>query len=236
MQRKTRPVTIAVLTVKKEEEKGITEAAAAINAEFLFAPTMHALRDLLLERPFSGILFCLTSLLGIDQSGRSFVQTLEQVYPVARVRWHEGKGTFVLIAARSGNVETLPNFAILCSNFAPRRLRRSERLVKTLNVLVSAAPDLSNATHACTMNISVKGCFLHTPNRWDIGDSVYLQILESSRRQVIEGKVVRYVQWGVPFCAQGIGIQFVNLENDLTEELQRLLYYLPAREPGTASS
>jgi Tfp pilus assembly protein PilZ len=236
MQRKTTPVTLAVFTVNKEEEKGITEAAAAINAEFLFASTMHALRDLLFEQPCSGILFGLTSLVGIDQNSKSFVQSLEQVYPVARVRWHEGKGTFVLIAARSGNVETLPNFAILCSSFAPRRLRRSERLVKTLNVLVSSAPDLSNATHACTMNISVKGCFLHTPSEWNIGDSVYLQILESSRKQVIEGKVVRCVQWGVQFCAQGIGIQFVNLENDATEELQRLLYYLPARESETASA
>jgi Tfp pilus assembly protein PilZ len=237
MQRNSKPITIAVLTGKKEEEQGITEAAAAINTEFLFAPTMHALRDLLLEQPCSGILFCLTSLVGIDQSSKSFVQTLEQVYPVARLRWHEGKGTFVLIATRSGNVETLPNFAILCSNFAPRRLRHSERLVKTLNVLASASPDLSNATRAFTMNISIRGCFLHTPNEWNIGDSIYLQILELPHKLVIEGKVVRYVQWGVPFCAQGIGIQFVNTaENSLTEELQRLLYYLPARQPGAASS
>jgi Tfp pilus assembly protein PilZ len=236
MQRDTKPVTIAVLMGKKEEEKGITTAAAVIDAEFLYTPTMHALRDLLLEVPCSGILFCLTALMGIDQSGKSFVQTLEQVYPVARIRWHEGKGAFGLIATRSGNVETLSNFATLCSNFAPRRLRRSERLAKTLNVLVSHDPDLANVTHAFTMNISIKGCFLHAPNEWKIGDSVYLQILELPRKQVIEGRVVRYVQWGVPFCVQGIGIQFVNLENALTEELQRLLYYLPGRQAGDAAS
>jgi Tfp pilus assembly protein PilZ len=236
MQRDTKPVTIAVLTGKKEEEKGITTAAAVVDAEFLYTPTMHALRDLLLEMPCSGILFCLTALMGIDQSGKSFVQTLEQVYPVARIRWHEGKGTFGLIATRSGNVETLPNFVTLCSNFAPRRLRRSERLAKTLNVLVSSDPGLVNVTNAFTMNISIRGCFLHTPNEWNIGDSVYLQILELPRKHIIEGKVVRYVPWGVPFCVQGIGIQFVNLENALTEELQRLLYYLPGRQAGDAAS
>ncbi len=232
MQRNIRPVTIAVLTGKKEAEKGIIDAAAAINAEFLFVPTMHALRDLLLEQQCSGILFCLSSLMGIDHSSKSFVQTLEQVYPVARVRWHEEKGTFMLIASRSGNVETLSNFATLCSNFAPRRLRRNERLVKTLNVLISASPDLSDAAHTFTMNISIRGCFLHTTKEWNIGDSVYLKILELPRNEVFEGKVMRYVQWGVPFCAQGIGIQFVNHENVLAEELHRLLFYLPSRQPG----
>jgi Tfp pilus assembly protein PilZ len=236
MQGEIKPVTISVLTRKKEEEEGIAKAAAEINAEFLFAPTMHVLRDMILEKPCSGILFCLTALMGIDQSSKSFVQTLEQVYPVARVRWHEGKGTFVLIATRSGNVETLSNFAILCSNFPSRRLRRSERLAKTLNVLVSPTPDLTNAARAFTMNISVRGCFLHTSTEWSIGDSVYLQILELPRKHVLEGKVVRYVQWGVPFTAQGIGIQFVNPENDLTEDLQRVLYYLPARQPGESGS
>jgi Tfp pilus assembly protein PilZ len=236
MQGEIKPVIIAVLTRKKEEEQGIAEAASEINAEFLFAPTMLALRDTLLERPCSGILFCLTALMGIDQSSKSFIQTLEQVYPVARVRWHEGKGTFVLIATRSGNVETLSNFAILCSNFPSRRLRRSERLVKTLNVLVSPNPDLANATHAITMNISTRGCFLHTPNPWNIGDSVYLQILELPGKRILQGSVARYVQWGIPFSAQGIGIQFVSLENDLIEDLQRVLYYLPARQPGEAAS
>jgi Tfp pilus assembly protein PilZ len=232
MQVDSKSVIIAVLTGNKEEQKGITEAVANIDGDYIFAPTMHALRDLLLEQPCSGILLCLTSLMGIDQSSKSFVQTLEQVYPVARIRWHEGKGTFVLIATRSGNVETLNNFAAICSNFVPRRLRRSERLAKTLNVLVSNSSDLANPAHAFTMNISVRGCFLHTPKEWAIGDSVYLQILELPRNLIIEGIVVRCVQWGVPFSAQGIGVQFINLENELIEELQRLLYYLPpARYP-----
>ena len=228
MQGNTRPIVIAVLVGKKEEEMGITDAASETGADFIYAKSMHHLRDTLLEKPCSGILLCLTALMGIDQNSKNFVQTLEQVYPVARIRWHEGRGTFALIATRSGNVETLSNFVAICSNFIPRRLRRNERLGKTLNVLLSSSPDLANATRSFTMNISVKGCFLHTPGEWNIGDTVYLQILELPTKQIIEGKVVRYVEWGVPFCAQGIGIQFANLENGVTEELRRLLYYLPA--------
>ena len=54
---------------------------------------------------------------------------------------------------------------------------------------------------------------------------MYLQILELPGKSVMEGKVMRSVQWGVPFSVQGIGIQFANLKDEQAEELQRLLYY-----------
>jgi Tfp pilus assembly protein PilZ len=228
MQRDAKSIFMAVLSGDKEEEKAITEATGTFAADLIFARTMQHLRGILLEHPCSGILFCLTSLVGIDQASKSFVQTLEQVYPVARIRWKKEKDAFAVIASRGGRVETLSEFIAICSNFAPRRLRHSERLVKTLNVFISDAPDLADSTHAFTMNISVRGCFLHTSREWNVGDSVYLQILELPGKRVIEGKVVRRVQWGVPFCVQGIGVQFGNIESELGEELQRLLYYLPA--------
>jgi len=236
MPRDAKPIVIAVLSGNEDEKKAITETKSALGADFIFASSMHHLRDVLIERPCNGVLFCLTSLMGIDQSSKSFVQSVEQVYPVARIRWNKEKGAFSLIASRSGQVESLPDFVTICSNFAPRRARRSERLVKTLNVLISAAPELTDATPAFTMNISTRGCFIHTSRGWNTGESVYLRILELPGRRAIEGKVIRCVQWGVPFCAQGIGVQFVNIENELVEELHRLLYYLPGKHPEKVTS
>jgi Tfp pilus assembly protein PilZ len=236
MKRDATTVHIAVLSRDKEEEKIINEAKGTLNASLIFVPTMQQLHDVLLERPCNGVLFCLGSLVGIDQSSKSFVQTLEQVYPVARVRWNKAKGFLGLIASRGGRVESLPDFMTICSNFTPRRLRRSERLVKTLNVLISATPDLANSTRAFTMNISVRGCFLHTPHEWKIGDTVYLQILELPAKRVIEGKVIRSIQWGVPFTVQGIGVQFSIAGNEQIDELQRLLYSPPAGPPGKVAS
>jgi len=226
MQRDAKANCMVLLSGDKEEQAAITQAIAAFNADLVCAPTIHHLRDYLFELPCNGLLFCIGSLVGLEQNGKSFIQTLEQVYPVARIRWNKTNGSFALIASRSGRIETLSDFVTICSNFAPRRLRRSERISKTLNVMASAVPDLADSTHAFTINISPRGCFLHTSREWKAGDSVFLQIQESSSRIAIEGRVTRYVPWGVPFCIQGIGIQFVNMSREQIEELQRLLYYM----------
>jgi len=209
MPHNAKTVRIAVLSRDKEEEKAIKEAFRASDADLVLMPTIHRLRDLLFTQPCSGLLLCLKSLVvGLDYNSKSFIQTLEQVYPVARIRWNKSKGSFALISSRSRHVETLSDFIAICSNFAPRCLRRSERLFKTLNVLLSAAPDLANSTRAFTMNISMRGCFLHTPIEWKVGDSVYMQIQELPGKNVMEGKVMRSVQWEFRFPFRELAFSF----------------------------
>jgi Tfp pilus assembly protein PilZ len=236
MERKAGSVRIAVLSGDKQEQEAIAEAIGASEADIIFAPTMHRLRDVLFEKPCNGLLLCVSSLVGLDHSAKSFVQTLEQVYPAARIRWDKAKGSFGLFATRIRRVDSLSDFVTICSDFDSRCLRRSERLSKTLNVLISSTPDIADPARAVTMNISVRGCFLHTPRDWKVGDSVYMQILELPGKHVIEGRVIRFVPWGVPFSAQGIGVQFVNMENEQAEEIQRLLFYLPAVRSDKTSS
>jgi len=220
-------ISIIILSKNKEEEKAIAEAIGAFKADYIVASTVSHLREVLLEKPCNGLLLCITSLVGIDQSSKSFIQTLEPVFPIARIRWNKSKGTFSLIATRSGRVETIADFARACSRFSARGLRRSERLSKTLNVLASAAPDFSDPMRSFTVNVSPRGCFLHSYREWNIGGPIYIRIQELPGRSVIEGMVIRYVPWGVPFHIQGIGIQFVNIENKQIDELQHLLYDLP---------
>ncbi|MBN1567432.1 MAG: PilZ domain-containing protein [Acidobacteria bacterium] len=220
-------IFVAILSKNREEEKAITDAVEAFKSDYMVAHSISHLRDILMEQPCNGLLFCIASLVGIDQAGKSFVQTLEQVYPVARIRLNKQKGTFSLIASRSGRVETIADFIHVCSKFHARCLRRSERLSKTLNVLASADPDFSDPMRTFTVNVSPRGCFLYSSREWDIGETVFIQIQELPGRSTIEGMVIRYVPWGVPFHIQGIGIQFINTENRQIEELQHLLYDLP---------
>jgi Tfp pilus assembly protein PilZ len=228
MQGDTKPMFMVVLSGDKEEEQALTEALGAFHVKLAFAPTMCNLRDTLFNQPCSGILLSITSLVGIDQSSKSFGQSLEHVYPVARIRWNRSDGSFSLIGFRNGRVETLGDFIEICSGFSPRCLRSYERFPKTLNVLISSTPDLANATRTFTANISSRGCFLHASQEWSVGDTVFIQIQELSSQYIIEGNVVRYVPWGTPFRLQGIGVQFVNLNDKQKDALQHLLYFLPA--------
>ncbi len=227
MEQKAESLFIAILSKNKEEEEAITRTIDAFKADHMVASTISNLRDIILEQPCNGLLFCIASLVGIDQASKAFIQTLEQVFPVARIRWNKAKGNFSLIASRSGRIETIADFINDCSKFHARRLRRSERLSKTLNVVASAAMDFSDPIHTFTVNVSPRGCFLYSSREWNIGDRIYIQIQELPGRRAIEGMVIRYVPWGIPFHIQGIGIEFINVENIQIEELQHLLYDLP---------
>ena len=104
MQGSVNSITTGVLSGDSGEEKVLREAADGLDVDLFFAPTIQNLRNILFERPSSGILLSLPSLMGIDPSGRGFIQTLEQIYPVARVRLDRAKGTFALIASRNEDV------------------------------------------------------------------------------------------------------------------------------------
>jgi Tfp pilus assembly protein PilZ len=217
---------IAILSADEEEKKALAELNPS-NAELFFAATLGDLRDHLFEHPCNGILFCIASIIGVDQTGKSFIQTLEQIYPTARIRWNKEKEAFAIVATRSGHIQTPTDFLNLCSGFAPRRLRKNERQAKTLNVIISSSHDLSNAVRTCSINISLHGCFLHTFEKWEIGDPIFVQIQDMPSKTVIEGKVIRYVPWGVPFRVQGIGVHFTGISKEQIKDLQQFLFSLP---------
>jgi Tfp pilus assembly protein PilZ len=217
-----RPNLICILSGNKEAEKVIADVIGSFGADFIFADTVRDLRDIMYEKACSGLLFPITSMVGLDQSSKSMIQALEQIYPAARIRWDKEKGSIAIIASQNRQVETISDFISTCASFVPRRLRRNERLSKTLNALISLTPDLAASSRAFTLNISPRGCFLHSPCDWNVGDFLYIQIQELTSKSIIKGKVIRKIPWGVPFQVEGIGIQFIDIGKEQIEELQNL--------------
>jgi Tfp pilus assembly protein PilZ len=224
----TNPLSIAILAVDEEEKKALAEKMKLFEGDFRFSSSISDLRDNLFENPCNGILFCIGSIVGLDQAGKGFIQTLELIYSTARLRWNKEKNTFAIVTARSGSAQTISDFFNICSSHTPRRLRKNERYAKTLNVIISSAPDLSNALRTYSINISLHGCYLATNQEWKVGDPVYIEIQEMPNKTVIEGIVIRYVPWGTPYRVQGIGIQFTGITKDQIKDLQKFLFFLPA--------
>jgi Tfp pilus assembly protein PilZ len=227
MQSKVKSVFIIVLSGNQEEQNAILEATSNHNVKIAFVSNAHELRDTIMEEPCSGILLFIASLIGMNETEKNFIQTLEQVYPLARIRWHKTHQSFALIGARSDRLNSLADFYRISSSFSPRKLRRNERLSKTLNVLLSKTKDFSHSQRTFTINISIRGCFIHSALEWNMGEPLFLKIQELPDNITLPGKVTRYVPWGVPFNVQGIGIQFINLDHSQSEALQHLLYYTP---------
>jgi Tfp pilus assembly protein PilZ len=224
----TNPLSIAILASDKDEKKALDEKMKLFAGTFLFCDSIRELRDSLFEHPCNGVLFCIGSIIGLDQGGKSFVQSLEQIYSTARLRWNKDKGTFAIVTARSGAAKTISDFFTICSSHTSRRLRKNERYTKTLNVLASSHPDLSNPVRTFSTNISLHGCFLATSEEWKAGDPIYLEIQEMSNKSVIEAKIIRYVPWGTPYRAQGIGVEFTGITKEQVKDLQKFLFILPS--------
>ncbi len=215
-------VLISIFSADAGEKKTLAEALSSSNILFNFAANIHDLKENLYTQPCNGILFSIASLIGLDHGGKTFLQTLEQVFPVARIRWNRAKGTFALISSRSGRMETIAAFLAICAHFPPRCLRKSDRLSTILNTLISPTPDLAESDQTFMTNFSQHGCFIHTSREWNAGDAVFIQIQELADKKAIEGKVIRYVPWGTPFRIQGIGVQFTKLDEEQDKELKRL--------------
>jgi Tfp pilus assembly protein PilZ len=231
MQSGVTPVFIVILSNNKEEQGAITEAIQHhSNVEIAFVSNIDELRNTVLEQPCNGFLLFIASLIGMDETGKSFIQTLEHVYPVARIRWHKAKGSFALIGSRHDRVETLSDFVQICAQFSPRCYRRSERFPETLNVIISQTPDFSHANHSFTIDISLRGCFLHVSQEWNIGNFLFMQIMELPEQITFHGQVTRYVPWGVPFNVQGIGVQFTDMDNKHIEALRNFIYHMSHRK------
>jgi Tfp pilus assembly protein PilZ len=224
----TNPLAVSVLAIDEEEKNALAEKMKAFNGEFIFASSIGDLRDNLFQNPCNGILFCIESIVGMDQAGKSFVQTLEQIYSTARLRWNKEKNSFAILTTRSGTAQTISDFFNICSSHAPRCLRKNERYAKTLNVLTSSVPDLSDPVRTYTINISLRGCYLATTQEWKVGDPIYIEIQEMPNKMIIEGKVIRYVPWGTPYRVQGIGVHFADITKDQIKDLQKFLFFLPA--------
>jgi Tfp pilus assembly protein PilZ len=201
----------------------LAQALSSYNILYTFAIDIRDLKDNLYEHPCNGILFSIASLMGLDLAGKTFIQALEQVFPVARIRLNQTKGTFALISSRSGRVETIADFLDICADFPARRLRKSDRLSTTLNALVSRSPDLAEAEQTFTTNISLRGSFIHTVREWSAGDAAFVQFQELPSKSIIKAKIVRYVPWGMPFRVQGIGIQFMDLAKEQERELKEII-------------
>jgi hypothetical protein len=224
----TNPLAVAILAIDEEERQVLAEKMKSFEGEFIFASSINGLRDSLFQHPCNGILFCIESIIGLDQAGKSYIQTLEQIYSTARIRWNKEKNTFAILTIRSGNAQTISDFFNICSSHSARCLRKNERYAKTLNVLISSAPDLSNPARTHSVNISLRGCYLATHQEWKVGDPIYIEIQEMTEKIIIEGKVTRYVPWGIPYRVQGVGVHFAGITKEQTKDLQKFLFFLPA--------
>jgi hypothetical protein len=215
---------VAVFSQSAEEAEEIAGAARAFGASCGIALTPARLREILVETPCNGLLLSVSSMIRIDSASKALIRTLEQIYPAARAKRKPSDRSLSVMASNGSVARTLPDFLSACAAFPARRIRRHERIARTLNVLLHDDPDAAEAEQTFSLDLSAGGSLLHSVRERQVGEIVHLSFLELPWGDPVKAEIRHVFPWGIPYHARSIGVQFEGMAPGHAENLAFLLY------------
>ncbi len=176
--------------------------------------------------PVNGIMVDITTAIKATGTEKMLISSLEEYYPVVRVRWNDEKqGVDAMFP--DDNVNTFDDFVKKkCMKFDPRVMRTSQRTSVSLNVTISQNSGfVGKKEKTCTLNASDTGLFVITASPfWQEKQKLYVRINELSNQAGIEGTIVRKIEWGEEkLTTPGISIRFDSILDSQQDELFKLL-------------
>ena len=221
--------SLAILATRSDEVEALGRALAASGLASICVATPEALWSTLCETPCLGVAVSIAALIRLPPAGKQLIQGLYSILPVVKFRVNRDTGAVGVMSPSPGMGSSLEAFLQACLHRGPKRCRKHERFQKHLNVIVSRDAAFLKPELSFTFDVSRDGCFVHTDHAWELGDPIWVSIREPFRDFGVEGTVVRYIPWGMPFQPQGVGVRFLDPDN---ADLSRLIRFIaPARAP-----
>ena len=211
---------IFVISANDETRAALIKSMHAFDVTLIPCSTFLEAEDMALKGIYCGILVDLPSIVKAKGEEKIVACSLTGFLPTLRVRV---MGSMLIpmtmpgAAKQENSVSDFINRA--CKNFVPRRLRAHHRHAIGISVATRFA---GVETLAFTLNICWGGAFIvdFNPERFEIGDelTVYLHEAECEVRAKVRWKQ----SWGLRH-APGIGVQFLDLDEQLQAFMLRLL-------------
>ena len=221
--------TIAILANRPDEIESISLELGKRSIRPACVPTLEQLWSTLCETPCIGAAISVVSLVHLSDHGHELIRDIGPYLPVARFRLNPETGAIGVMSPSTGTGSSIDEFIAACVDKGPKRFRKNERFQKHLNVLVANDAGFTDPEPSFTFNISKDGCFAHTDHPWEVGDRIWVSIREPFKDFGIEGEVMRYIPWGIPFQPQGVGVRF--LDPDSVDIARLIRYISPPRAP-----
>jgi hypothetical protein len=205
---------IAVLADSESELEFLREQFSIHMVSPVLANDPTHLLERICQTPCVGVVISVPRFLRMDAAEKRVIQSVEPFLPVARFRFNRASGAMAIMSHVTGTQASLGEFIAKCISLGPKRIRKSERFPRHLNVIISKKPDLSAPEESFTFNISKEGCFLYTGQKWTPGERIYLSVHDpftgATIDETIEAEVVRRIPWGIPAHPQGVGVRFID--------------------------
>jgi hypothetical protein len=209
-----------ILIVVKDIEAGqaYAEALSDIGVAYDIAASISEMSCLAIENAYNGLLVDILTLVRSSKEEKVVAYECINLYPVLRVKWENKKKKINLSpleqAFSPDAASTLQLFIeSRCRPFPARPLRRHPRKNYNHNVLLSPDGTFSeqNTRKTFSLNISREGIFLHTPEPFAAGSTVWLRFVEYADQAPIAATVRWSLEWGLSRSIPGIGLKFEGL-------------------------
>lgn len=186
------------------------------------------IEETLVDTPYNGILLDVPTLIRASGEQKRKSQILLDFFPVLRLtfRPHLSPNKGLTDGQTPSRTSTIAEFlAKDCAAFTARPMRSCQRCPVTLNVLVLPTADSpeSSGAKAYTVNMSMTGCFIATPEPPECGRTVFLVFADFADRSPVEVEVCWRLPWGEAKRVPGFGARFIGLRDDSHKELHLLI-------------
>jgi len=183
------------------------------------------------KNAYNGILIDILTLVRCSKGEKAIAYECINFYPVLRVKWEARQKEIKLSPLEqtfSPDTESALSFFIetRCKSFTARSLRSNDRKQVNLNLFycTDASFPAQDTHRSFTVNVSLRGVFLHTKRDFKEGERVWLRFIEFSDQSPIAATVRWSQRWGVTRCIPGVGLMFEELTASQEKEIQRVLY------------
>lgn len=207
----------------KEATQAYVERIRRSGIEVDAVSSLAELHHQLLETSYNGILLDVRTKIRASGREKEIIHSLLEVFPVLQVNLDKATGAIsALFFGQCEGEGTIEDFLHReCISFTPRRIRADLRKNVNLNVRLSEKEGYSetDAVRSVTLNVSKGGCFIYSTREWDLQSSVWFTIHELSDPRPIIGEVRWQIAWGKTLTIPGIGIRFVDIQEEQLRSL-----------------
>ncbi len=221
------PVNVLVLS---ESLKPYDEALLGVGLNSRGFSKIGELVECLPALVCAGLILDIPSVMKAESAERDRLFKLTQSLPILRARVERnGRAVFL---------DDVDHFIHNCKNVCPSRMRTVRRYSTRLNVLISREDDpaMTKTRPANILNISSKGCYVHTLDPVESSAFIYLKILELANTTPIFGLIRWSKPWGEKHVLPGMGVAFLDITDEQVREIESGAHFIPDPLEGRSES
>ncbi|MFZ3045963.1 MAG: PilZ domain-containing protein [Desulfatirhabdiaceae bacterium] len=181
------------------------------------------LSDEICAHSYHGIFLDIQTKMRAIKINKNYVYGLVENFPICQLKINDQTGEINCFHHSHKSGGTMLDFIKdECRNFIPRMIRSDARKEMHLNVKLYKSKDDIQPELSVTINISRGGCFIFSTRERELGDDVWIQIMELQDNVLINGQIRHVARWGESMRIPGIGVEFRHISEAQVADIVKL--------------